>query len=50
METRDGLIEFRLTEVEVPHRGRVRVKMILQYRQCFKGMWTPWTEVPNHTD
>jgi hypothetical protein len=45
METRDGLIEFRIEEVEVPHKGKVRIKEVFQYRQCFKGIWTPWKEV-----
>ena len=48
METRDGLIEFRLADIEIPAKGKgkVRVKTVVQYRQCFKGIWSPWAYVP----
>ena len=46
METRDGLIEFRVNVVEVPHGRKVRIKEVLEYRQCFKGVWQAWQPVP----
>ena len=43
MEQRDGIIEFRVTEqVDKKHHHKVK---ILEYRQCFKGIWQPWKEV-----
>lgn len=48
METRNGLIEFRVEQIEVPtnHPGKVRIVDQLQYRQCFKGFWEEWKPVP----
>lgn len=46
METRDGLIEFRFEEIFDTHerRGPLKIRGSLQYRQCFKGIWTPWKD------
>jgi len=46
METRDGLIEFRVVRVPVQHGRHTRMIEVLEYRQCFKGIWTPWEAVP----
>ena len=52
MEARDGLIEFRTSTVTLtsPHEKRERRPVtitteVLEYRQCFKGIWTPWKPV-----
>jgi len=47
METRDGLLEFRLKQVTfVNRRGVTKTKDVLQYRQCFGGIWDDWKDVP----
>ena len=50
MEQRDGLIEFRTVVIEVlvkkeHDKQTAREKEVLEYRQCFKGIWTPWKAV-----
>lgn len=48
MEQRDGFIEFRVAETPVYDRhGNVKKTLEeTQYRQCFKGIWTPWQDMP----
>lgn len=46
METRDGLIEFRQAKIPVQVQGRTFYQKVTEYRQCFKGIWTPWQKVP----
>lgn len=47
METRDGLVEFRVSKIQVlDKKQRPKIKKILEYRQCFKGLWAPWKQVP----
>jgi hypothetical protein len=55
METRQGLIEFRnqtvteqVTVKRDEHKKPVTqtiTRVVLQFRQCFKGMWTAWKPV-----
>jgi hypothetical protein len=54
METRNGVIEFRnhkVTEQVVVRREDHKevtkqvTSTVLEFRQCFKGIWTPWKPV-----
>lgn len=44
MESRDGLIEFRVVEKAEKSltKGTHHKLKVVEYRQCFKGIWTPW--------